>query len=490
MSKCIICLCMIKIIMHVNIKNMFQKGMELLESYFAVRNKSVALTEQISCDRASCADPPAPMDPSPDSVPSVPSDAIASEKSSGSRFHFYCNFCDKYGARQTIINHIKETHKFVTVTVDHYSPLQKEPVAPPVVGSDSSLNNPTSMVSNGVFRVHYACIFCDKYYTTIANVKKHIKKVHIIDHVKDEHYTVCMKQPKSSRIKPAGNLKLKPMFVTPLKGTGNTEIASNPGEDGVVESPSIDGELLQPVGGVQSFAGGGVEIHGAVPINLPSECLAPPSTSDVCQIQVREVRPVHDELPPAGKHGRKQAGIKKTKNKKPKKTSKIGFFKELENIILDPTKNEKLQLWKKKASTDIVMPAKIVTQAEIVTRGESVSPAESGTPIENVPSPKGFMPPESFPSLESTDLLESHCPPESLPQSLSALLPDKMATPDSTPSFSNSEVSKQTMKRGRRSTVPSAKGKGRPKCGLTSCVPCSYGASCGDCPECLNKKMK
>ena len=165
-------------------------------------------------------------------------------------------------------------------------------------------------------------------------------------------------------------------------------------------------------------------------------------------------------------------------------------------MIMDPTKNEKFQLWKRgvdqsQTSDRLIAPPENVTQSEMVTPLEIVIPPEIVTPA----------PPEVV------TLMESMPPPQSLPEqgrlplppaeSL-LLIPDCMAIPNSTPSFSisfessvESGVSKQTMKRGRRSTVPPVKkGRGRLKCGLSSCVPCSFETGCGDCPQCLNKKMK
>ena len=444
---------------------------------------------------------------------SGPSEDIESA-SSELRFYFSCKFCDKYYvAREAIRRHIKDKHKFDNVTVDHYSPCFKLPApsprkkmsVTPLVESDSPHSSST------LERVHYSCTFCDKYYTTMANVKKHIKKVHLFDHVEDGHYTASMMQPKTNRVKPIGDVTLKHKgFVTPRRVTGSAGMASDPGEFGGMghlgkltvggEVQPSHGEVqpslgvVQPLAGgvVQPLAGGVVRIPVAGPgqINLPAAS-SPHGVSLVCapSVSVQEFQFDRVQLPKAGRVETRKKG--KSRKRKPQKTSKTGYFKDLENMIMDPTKNEKFQLWKKGTSqsptSDLLAPPKRITQAEIVTPSEVTQP-------KNV-TPTGIVTQmESMPSPES-------CPEQGrlpVPTTESMLLPNSMATSNTTPSFSKSFESsvessmlKQTMKRGRRSTVPSAKkGRGRLKCGLSACVPCSFEMVCGRCPQCLNKTMK
>ena len=127
---------------------------------------------------------------------------------------------------------------------------------------------------------------------------------------------------------------------------------------------------------------------------------------------------------------------------------------------------------------DIVADPNSLILANIVTEPTSVIQANSLT------QPESFLPKESLRPFPSSSV--------SLPP------PDNVATPDIIPptvepveASNGSDNSKPILKRGKRSSVPSGKGKGRiKKCGLSSCVPCSFDTDCGKCLQCTNKKMK
>ena len=160
---------------------------------------------------------------------------------------------------------------------------------------------------------HFVCVFCPKYYTTISNVKKHIKTAHKFQNeVTAEHYRPCVKELKqTTRAKSvaAGLVKVKPTsFVTPLKASKK----SKPKEKEVSKTHTVKATPGEPVVNNQSVS----------------------VMSDVTPLQPANI----------------EKQLKVTKSRKAKqKSAKIKFYKGLENMLLDPSKNEKFQLWKKKA---------------------------------------------------------------------------------------------------------------------------------------------
>ena len=448
-----------------------------------------------------------PQECRPDPLATVTNSAPSEGFASGLKFSFSCKFCDKYYVeRKTMIKHIRQAHKFENVTIDHYSPGYREParnksVAPKVV--------PEAPEGFDELKIHYGCVFCDKFYTTLANVKKHIKKAHLLEYVMDDHYKTCMMQPKQTRVKSAVDAKMKPkFFVTPRKDVEPVQ-KENPGEYGAAEQSLVGGVVQVPLGEMVQAPLGGF-------INLPVEGLsslplhAPDHQDHRGQVQHQPAGQVKVPL--------KTGGKVKSKKRRLKNNTKIGFYKELENIIMDPTKNEKFQLWKTKKShiTESVNTANIVTQprsvipviletrpnsviqANISTQPKNLIPANIVTeliraiPANIVTEPNSLTPVNI--ETESTSVIQ----PESLrpfPSSPISLPPlDLIPPPPSVEASNGSENSEQTVKRGKRPSVPSVpsgRGRGRiKKCGLASCLPCSFETDCGKCPQCTNKKMK
>ena len=161
---------------------------------------------------------------------------------------------------------------------------------------------------------HFVCVFCPKYYTTISNVKKHIKTAHKFQNeVTAEHYRPCVKELKqTTRAKSvaAGLVKVKPTsFVTPLIASKKSKTK----EKEVSKTHTVKATPGEPVVNNQSVS----------------------VMSDVTPLQPANI----------------EKQLKVTKSRKAKqKSAKIKFYKGLENMLLDPSKNEKFQLWKKESS--------------------------------------------------------------------------------------------------------------------------------------------
>ena len=171
---------------------------------------------------------------------------------------------------------------------------------------------------------------------------------------------------------------------------------------------------------------------------------------------------------------------------------------------MDPTKNEKLKLWKKKPphTTDIMTPTNNVIQSSSVTPTASAKPISaapansltqpnSETPT-NIETPHSNVTPANIVTQTSSVIPAKFVTPntqtESLLPDVSLILPVCLPPPDIM--LHESGISKQAIRRGKRSTVLSSKGRRIKKCGLPSCLPCSFETNCGKCPQCLNKKMK
>ena len=96
------------------------------------------------------------------------------------KFYFSCKFCAVHSVdRNKVIQHIKDQHKFDTVTVDHYTPgyLPKK-LFSLVSETQMSSKSPVTFEEEMKEQYVYECIYCSKFYTTKPNVRKHIKKVH------------------------------------------------------------------------------------------------------------------------------------------------------------------------------------------------------------------------------------------------------------------------------------------------------------------------
>ena len=151
----------------------------------------------------------------PASTQSTGSEAISNILSTAnvppSSFRFDCNLCEKYSlTREPIVNHIRSEHNIDNVRVtEHFSPCYMPPEPKKII---------TIAAPAAKFAVHFVCNYCDKYYTTTTNVKKHIKLIHHFQSVSSEHYSSCIKQSKPSRTRPTESANVKPKsFITPVR---------------------------------------------------------------------------------------------------------------------------------------------------------------------------------------------------------------------------------------------------------------------------------
>ena len=341
-------------------------------------------------------------------------------------FQFTCNFCDRYStSRKPIIDHIKNVHNINPVNIsEHFSackrvpepkkiiklkpvafkssapppaqsnnpivavksaaplpqpphsdnpvaaPLQVAPpqpqrmqppkcnkplcaviseAPPPPPQSDKSVNFAISEMKE-----HFVCVFCPKYYTTVSNVKKHIKTAHKFQNdVTAEHYRPCVKELKqTSRVKSAAPSLAKvkpPSFVTPVKDTNKVK--------------SKDKEVCK-TNTVEATPGKEEVNHQNAAV----------------MTNVIALQPANME-----KQLKKSAKYRKSKQK----SSKIKFYNGLENILLDPSKNEKFQLWKKKT-------IKPTSDIEFNCSDTVTSPHQSDSlSTSDVSATVGYIPPKT-----------------------------------------------------------------------------------------------
>ena len=130
---------------------------------------------------------------------------------------------------------------------------------------------------------------------------------------------------------------------------------------------------------------------------------------------------------------------KKPSRKKPVKSMKVNYFKELKNVIVSETSTKKLTLW---GCDEASKNNHIIIGDESASTGSSTqSPEES-----SAASKAGY----------------------------------------------DSRTEKSVGGKERSVTVGRVSGqkKGRYHCGVLSCVPCSVTSNCGVCHPCVNKKLK
>ena len=290
---------------------------------------------------------------SPACVPtSPPSLSISSQKEDSNNEEvplYSCKLCDaSYGTVGGVKRHVKEKHNLSLVTVQHYS-LSFKPI-PNIVSKPESLL--------------FTCMFCDKNYKSKSSIKRHVREVHFLMNFKEEYYSRTENEMLVTRkIKSTGAAK----FITPRKPIVHSSGVNPPGhvplhESGVnldfptkpffpMETPACGQEHLGHVG---VGPGGGVgEEPVADQVGGADEDDQDPPVEHVQGPRLQHQG--HDEL------GKSSSGVglvqvkKKvvSKKKKIKTKSKVGFYKELENIILDSSNNEKFQLWKQKSKIQI-----------------------------------------------------------------------------------------------------------------------------------------
>ena len=138
---------------------------------------------------------------------------------------------------------------------------------------------------------------------------------------------------------------------------------------------------------------------------------------------------------------------------KVKKKNKIEYYRNLKNYLLDPSKNEKLQLWRKNDNQESSM-----TKSPVRFNVGDVE--MNGVPNEIQSSGVNSMSLDDF-STENASTLLAVKKPQS-----------------------------QVFKRPARRNPWLKPAKNRMKCGIRSCTPCSITIDCGICLQCVHKKTK
>lgn len=148
----------------------------------------------------------------------------------------------------------------------------------------------------------------------------------------------------------------------------------------------------------------------------------------------------------AKKEFRKNGDLSKVKSSSNtiKKKNKIECYRNLENYLFDPNKNEKLQLWRKgkKNETSTVSTPDVDSNN---TETEKENDLTVHNSLTNEPAPEGG-------NISNT----------------------------------GSKIVKRTTRRNPWLSST----KSRLKCRIKSCIPCSINTNCGECLQCINKKTK
>ena len=164
---------------------------------------------------------------------------------------------------------------------------------------------------------------------------------------------------------------------------------------------------------------------------------------------------------------------KPTHQKKSKKRNKVECYKSLENVLLDPNKNEKLQLWRQKgdpklSSNELVEPQQSCNELvdTVHASDDSQSSLSSVSKISVQSSPT------------------KSCIPDSLNEACSR--EEDVSSKELDVSIPHSTDTGRSLR-----TVPvNRKKKSRMHCGHRDCTPCSKASDCGVCVQCLHKKTK
>ena len=164
---------------------------------------------------------------------------------------------------------------------------------------------------------------------------------------------------------------------------------------------------------------------------------------------------------------------KPTHQKKSKKRNKVECYKSLENILLDPDKNEKLQLWRQKrdpkqSSNELVEPQQ--SSIELVDTVHVSDDSQSSL--------------SSISKICVQSSLTKSCIPDSLNEACSREedVSSKVLDVSIPPSTD--------IGRSLRTVPVNRKKKSRMHCGHRDCTPCSKTSDCGVCVQCLLKKTK
>ena len=464
------------------------------------------------------------------------------------KFQLRCHFCGAFCTSVIEMRyHVEEKHRVESALInEHYTPCMV--TLSEIASRDRGPSITSSIASTANV---FSCIFCDKNYKTKQSAKRHIKQTHGFLTVKDDHFTMSGGTiPEDSKSRKSSTMKMKAHgFVPPMKRpaavakTSQTFAETAAGEDRVPVEVVGAHVQVQPPLNCQGLHRG----QRAAPLQAPAlkEQLLPVQAPAIteAQIQVSDI--------PSSLMGQFQAAVKrKTKGKlkkektqkvKSKVSSKVGYYKELENILLDSSKNQKLELWRKRTPvppsqpnqseashnppipphvgqglslTDVDVPSNTAARHHPPIPPVSHSlclseqdPTPNAAIHNNPPITAGIPNPPISAVSEGVSLSVRDLPDTaSAARRLEFLSKQKYAVMVNNNGNSedimmeemgcgdiNKEIqlAKQppitpASKRGRRPKVSS---KGRLKCGIASCLPCSINSDCGKCTQCLNRKV-
>ena len=382
------------------------------------------------------------------------------EKKSSSevKVKYSCKLCKAiYSSFHGVRKHVQEKHSVERVTVEYYtlSLKQAKPVQPHSKGNSDILPKLNLPVMK--------CIFCEKSYTSRASIKRHAKMEHCLMNFKDEYFTIAG----------GGNLKAPIKFVIPVKSQVNDSKKS----DQIKVVSSI--EAVQ--GSVGDTGLAQVQYSEHLDILPAKEVLLPLSATNASKVS----RLNEDSIRKASKNKPKQAATSK-----PKKVVKTGYYSELENVLLDSSKNQKFLLWKKKSNLDETVQVQQKGNLQVPTTYKVlVAPlvtTAAQAPINSLSASAEQLSSQVAAPAPRADVLSS----QSGPDPKSSLRPETDRARKLAQSASLG-IRPIKMKRGRRERVESGRGRaGRFRCGLQSCVPCSVETDCGKCLPCCYKTMK
>ena len=152
-------------------------------------------------------------------------------------------------------------------------------------------------------------------------------------------------------------------------------------------------------------------------------------------------------------HNKIKLNQSKASSAKVKKKNKIEYYRNLKNYLLDPSKNEKLQLWRKNDNQESFM---------------------TNSPVRS----------------KVGDVEMNGVSNEKQSSRVNSMSLDDFSTENASSSLTVEKPQSQVFKRPARRNPWLKPAKNRMKCGIRSCTPCSITIDCGICLQCVHKKTK
>ena len=301
--------------------------------------------------------------------------------------------------------------------------------------------------------LYFMCRFCNFSMNSIPKVKEHIQKQHKVVDVTTEHYLPAFRKdtlpvPDGSTLAVSRQFEFECIICNTMYSTKDSivfHVKNSHVSDLKLDSCEQKKVVFKPP--LKNYLVGKViESNSSIPTNQIT-----PNDSQSCSKKFTKSSP------------KKKARIKNNEVKK------INYYKELNNVLVDKNKTNKLNLWGAFSFKENY----ISTAPDRDTLGlnqDSQNSIESNVVKK---SDTGDM--DMITSATDTEHMPAHC------------VDLVITSPNSTSECNNEK------KRGRRPKlfhVKSGIKKGRFFCGFNDCAPCSITVDCGKCDECLNKKTK